>query len=212
MSSQIRNPKSEIIVVGASLGGVEALKLILPALPAEFALAVVIVQHRSTDYQELLVPDIQRHCLLPVREPDDKEPILPGHVYVAPADYHLLVEIGHPNSDIRNPKSTLGRFALTTEARVNNARPSVDVLFQSAADAFSPDIVAVVLTGANADGAQGALAVQSRGGKVLVQDPATAEAGAMPTAALSAIRPDHVLTPEGIGEWLAGLHRMENQK
>jgi two-component system, chemotaxis family, protein-glutamate methylesterase/glutaminase len=161
-----------IVVVGTSLGGLHALQLLLGGLPRGFAVPIVIVQHRGKHPDDALSRILSAHCMLAVHEPLDKDPIEPGHVYIAPADYHLLVE--------------RGSLALSTEAPVNYARPSIDVLFESAAESYGGGVVGIVLTGANHDGAAGASLIQQRGGRVLVQDPASAESRPMPLAALTA--------------------------
>jgi two-component system, chemotaxis family, protein-glutamate methylesterase/glutaminase len=161
----------EMVVMGASLGGLEALQWVLTGLPPGFPAAVAIVQHRLADIDSRLVVLLRKHSQLPVSEPEDQESIRTGHVYLAPADYHLLVEPG--------------AFALSTEGLVNFARPSVDVLFESAADVYGERLLGVVLTGSNEDGAAGAAAIKRRGGIVLVQDPATALSPASPRATIA---------------------------
>jgi two-component system chemotaxis response regulator CheB len=183
-----------IVVIGTSLGGLHALETLLPMLPAGFPLPVVVVQHRSVLSGEGWVRVLQRHSLLKVREPQDKEPILPGRLYLAPPDYHLLVDGGD--------------FALSTEGPVLFARPSIDVLFESVADTFGPRAIGVVLTGASDDGSRGAARLKRRGGCLIIQDPATAEAPTMPKAALTAAPADHVLPLEEIGPCLCGLAGM----
>jgi two-component system chemotaxis response regulator CheB len=166
-----------VIDAGASLGGLHALGLLLQGLPAGFAAPIVIVQHRGKDPDDALCRLLRGRSQLPVSEPIDKERIVPGRVYIAPADYHLLLE--------------RGSFALSTEAPVHYARPSVDVLFESAAESYGPGVVGVVLTGANYDGAAGAAKIQRCGGRIIVQDPETAESRPMPLAAIAAtgVRP-----------------------
>ncbi|HEY9231648.1 MAG TPA: chemotaxis protein CheB, partial [Blastocatellia bacterium] len=127
----------ELIVAGASLGGFDALAVLLGGLSEGFPLPLAVVQHRSVDSDELLSTLLQRVCRLPVAEVEDKQPMLPGMVYIAPADYHLLVERDH--------------FALSVDHRVQFARPSIDVLFESAADAYRERLVAILLSGANED-------------------------------------------------------------
>jgi len=134
---------------------------------------------------------VQRHSAVRMREPRDKEAIVPGQVYLAPADYHLLVEPG--------------AFALSTEGPVRHARPSIDVLFESAADAYAQRVIAVILTGTSRDGAQGAARVKERGGFVVVQEPATAEGTRMPEAAIAATAVDQVLPLPEIAPFLASL-------
>ena len=167
----------ELVAVGCSWGGLAAAGRLLEALPDDFGVATVIVQHRS-EAPSALAELLGRHTPRPVAEPDDKDEVRPGHVYVAPPGYHLLVD--------------RRRFSLDTEGPVRYSRPSVDVLFQSAARAYGPRMAAVVLTGANDDGAAGLARVAAAGGMALVQDPATAERPAMPAAALAAV-PDAVV-------------------
>lgn len=170
----------DLVVVGASLGGLSALEVLLGGLSEGFPWPVAIVQHRSAeDINDTLPVVLQRRCALPVAEVEDKDPIEPGRVYVGPPDYHLLIEAG--------------TFALSTEARVISARPSIDVFFDSAAAVCGARVVAVVLTGASADGAQGSARVKARGGTLIVQDPAGAESPVMPRAAIAAAKADHVL-------------------
>lgn len=181
-----------MVLIGTSLGGLEALAAVLGALSSSFPWPVVIVQHRSAeDSGNTLTAILQHRCALPVCEAEDKDPILGGRVYVAPSDYHLLVE-----------RDT---FALSTEARVSLARPSIDVLFDSAAASFDGQLVGVVLTGASFDGARGAARVKAVGGVVLVQDPRTAESPVMPEAAIAAVNVDAVLPLAAIGERLNRL-------
>lgn len=164
-------PGLDLVAVGCSWGGLAALIRWLEALPSGYRVATVIVQHRN-EAPSALAEILDRHTPMPVVEPDDKEELRPGHVYVAPPGYHLLVDRHH--------------FSLDTEAPVRYSRPSVDVLFQSAAVAFGPRMAGIVLTGANDDGAAGLAKVAAAGGLALVQDPATAERPTMPAAALQA--------------------------
>jgi two-component system chemotaxis response regulator CheB len=185
--------RAEIVAIGASLGGLDALSRLLGALPADFACPIVLVQHRRPDTEARLAHLLGTRCPLPVKEPDDKEPLQPGHVYVAPADYHLLVGVAS--------------LELSTDPPVLFARPSIDVLFESVADAYGETAIAVVLTCSNEDGAAGAKAIKNAGGRVLVQDPRTAEAAAGPQAAIAATSVDAVLDlPEiaaRLREWVS---------
>jgi two-component system chemotaxis response regulator CheB len=183
-------PGYRLVVIGVSAGGLAALRTIMSGLPADFDIPIAVVQHRSRD-SELLCELLQECAPLVVGEANDKEPILPGHVYVGPPDYHLLVEPGY--------------FVLSTDEPVRFSRPSVDVMFLSAADAYSPDVVGVVLTGANADGARGLRAIVDRGGYALVQDPATAEVAVMPQQALKAVPTACVLPLDRIAPHLASI-------
>jgi two-component system, chemotaxis family, protein-glutamate methylesterase/glutaminase len=182
----------EIIVVGTSLGGLLALGALLENLPADFGLPLAVVQHRSVESEATLLRALRRHTALRLLEPLDQEPILPGSIYIAPADYHLLVE--------------RGAFRLSTEGPVHYARPSIDVLFESAADAYGNGTVGIVLTGANGDGARGASRIKEKGGLVVVQAPEEAECPVMPRAVLQVISVDYVLPLSGISSYLASLH------
>ncbi len=161
------------VVIGASAGAIEALGVILPALPADFPWPILIVVHVPSHCQSLLAELFKNRCQLLVKEAEDKETICPGTIYFAPSDYHLLVE----------PDFTL---SLSSDEPVLYSRPAIDVLFQSAADAYGDGLIGIILTGANSDGAQGLRAVHAAGGNALVQDPATAQAATMPRAALAA--------------------------
>lgn len=173
-------PRWRLVVIGTSLGGLTALPIILRALPADFRCPVVVVQHRAIHTDDLsLVAALQRGCPLEVREVEDKDPLRPGRVYLAPSDYHVLVDDDH--------------LTLSTEARVLHARPSIDVLFESAAESHRRRVIGVVLTGASRDGVLGAQAIKRHGGLVLVQDPSTAESKVMPAAVLGAVAVDRVL-------------------
>lgn len=179
-----------MIVVGGSLGGMQSVQTVLRGLPATFVSPIVIALHRPTDHEDILTPLLQRGCALRVREILDKEPIQAGHVYVAPPDYHVLVE---PDC-----------LSLSVDERVNHARPSIDVLFESAALAYGSRATAVVLSGAGADGAHGAAVIEQSGGTVLVESPATAFRPDMPAAALAATMNATSLPVEQIAARLNG--------
>ncbi len=182
-------PRWRLVVIGTSLGGLTALPTILQALPRDFRCPVVVVQHRAIHTDDLsLVAALQRGCLLEVREVEDKDPLVPGRVYLAPSDYHVLVDDGH--------------LTLSTEARVLYARPSIDVLFESAAQSHGARVIGVVLTGASRDGADGCQAIKRNGGVVVVQEPASAESKLMPSAALAAVEVDRVLLLRQIAPFL----------
>ena len=179
----------ELIVVGASWGGVDAVSRLLSALPEDFGLPIAIALHRGAGSgDDTLERTLARRARRPVRAVEDKDPILAGGVYVAPGCYHLLVEDG--------------AFALSLEAPVQYSRPSIDVLFESAADAYGGAVIGVVLTGANSDGAAGLARIKQRGGCAVVQDPATATKRAMPAAAIAAAPVDRVLALEDIAAFL----------
>lgn len=183
----------EIVVVGASMGGLKALQVLLSGLPAEFSLPVVIVQHRGKDIETGLCEFLARSSHVPVTEPEDKEPVVPGHAYLAPRDYHLLIESGS--------------FALSTDAPVSFARPSIDVLFESAADEYQDRAIGVILTGANHDGARGLAAIKAQGGLTLVEDPVTAACREMPDAAINLTKVDGILP---LQEMAAKLQKLSN--
>lgn len=185
--------KFELVVIGCSMGGMHALQVIFGTLPKEFPVPIAVVQHRYRTSNEGLPAFLRRHTPLQVVDTTDKEWIKPGTVYLAPANYHLLVE--------------RGELSLSVDEAVAYSRPSIDVLFESAADAYASAVIGVVLTGANADGARGAKRIKNRGGFVLVQDPATAESPAMPQAAIDATRVDRILPLDRIGPFLVELCR-----
>lgn len=180
-----------MIVIGGSLGGMAALRTILGSLPASFVLPIAVVLHRHKDSDDTLVSLLQREIALRVREVTDKDPIEAGLVHIAPSDYHLLVEHMY--------------YSLSTDEPVQFARPSIDVLFDSAAGIYAAQAIAVVLTGANHDGAAGAREIRRRGGIVIVQDPETAESAVMPEAAIQAVPDALVRRPEDIGRLLIEL-------
>jgi two-component system, chemotaxis family, protein-glutamate methylesterase/glutaminase len=171
---------------------VEALGWILPALPAKFGPSLLIVLHLPRERPSLLVEIYEKRCALPIREADDKEPIEPGTVYFAPPDYHMLVE--------RNRQ-----IALSTDEPVHFSRPSVDVLFESAADVYADRLLGVILTGANEDGAAGLHAVHRAGGVTVVQQPDSAKVPLMVVSALRRNPADFVLSLPQIAELLVGL-------
>ena len=181
----------EIVAIGASWGGLSAIERVLEPLPAGFGAAIVIAQHRQGDGDGRLAGLLAGHCVLDVREADDKAALEPGTVLLAPPDYHLLVEPG--------------AVALSVDEPVNYSRPSIDVLFVSAADAYGERAAGVVLTGANGDGATGLARIVARGGVAIVQDPETAERREMPDAALWSTPEAQVVALERIGELLARL-------
>jgi two-component system chemotaxis response regulator CheB len=181
----------DIVVVGTSWGGLAALRTLVGGLPKDFMMAVTLVQHRHKDSDQLLRVLLQERSALEVCEVEDKMPIEHGRVYVAPPDYHTLVERGH--------------FSLSTEAPVRYSRPSIDVTFISAADSYAHRTVGIVLTGANADGAEGLRKISDRGGMAIVQDPATAESKVMPDAARRSVPRAKVMPLEEIVAFVGSL-------
>jgi two-component system chemotaxis response regulator CheB len=182
----------ELVVIGTSWGGLHALRKVLGGLPSGFDLPVVVVQHRHRDSDHLLVTLLQDHTALKVCEVEDKSELEGGSVYIAPAEYHVLVEPGH--------------LALSTEEPVRFSRPSIDVTFESAADAYGSRTIGVVMTGANDDGARGLRRIADRGGAAIVQDPKTAESAIMPTAAIRMVPEARVAPVAEIGALVAKLH------
>lgn len=182
----------ELVVIGCSLGGMNALTTILSDLPKEFCLPIVIAQHRHKRSNEGLPAFLRRSTHLNVVDADDKQWIRSGTIYLAPADYHLFVDrVDHG-----------GELSLSMDDAVRFSRPSIDVLFESAADAYPFGVVAVLLTGNNEDGTRGARRVKARGGTVVAQDPVTAEAPAMPQAAIDAGVVDRILPLDQIASFL----------
>lgn len=182
----------DLIAIGASWGGLNAVERVLEGLPAEFEPAIVVAQHRAADAERHGLTDrLTRHTPLPVCEAGDKDPITPGQVHVAPQDYHLLVEPG--------------TFALSVDAPVRFSRPSIDVMFESAADSYGGRVAGVLLTGANADGAAGLLRIRDRGGPTIVQDPDAAQRREMPDAAIAAGAAERVVGLEEIAPLLVEI-------
>jgi two-component system, chemotaxis family, protein-glutamate methylesterase/glutaminase len=186
--------RPEIIVLGASTGGLHALEHVLGALPRGYPVPIVVVQHRARESTDAYAWVIGRRTVLPVREVEDGDTLNAPCVYLAPPDYHVLIEPG--------------RAALSIDEPVSYSRPSIDVLFETAADAYGARVCAVLLTGANADGARGLARVKEAGGYAIVQDPSTAESPTMPAAGIAMTTVDRVLALEGIaGELVRKLRR-----
>jgi two-component system, chemotaxis family, protein-glutamate methylesterase/glutaminase len=183
----------DLIVIGASWGGLRAIRQVLSDLPDDVDVPIVVAQHRHPDSLEgALAQLLQEETDRPVLEVEDKMRIEPRHVYVAPPDYHVLVE-------------ATSLLALSVDERVRFARPSIDVLFESAADAYGAGVIGIILTGANDDGALGLARIKRRGGVALVQDPAGAARRNMPEAAIAATVADAILPLEEIGKFVYGL-------
>ncbi|MBF8780461.1 chemotaxis protein CheB [Pseudomonas fulva] len=180
------------IVIGASAGGVTALFQVLGALPRGFSIPVLCVLHLPEGRQSQLADVLQRRLQRPVCEACDKASIEPGWIYVAGPGYHLSVE-----KDLS--------LSLSQEEPEHFSRPAIDFLFESAADAYGPALLGILLTGANEDGARGLAYIKQSGGRTVVQDPRDAQVALMPEAALALHRPDHILTLSGIGQLLATL-------
>jgi two-component system chemotaxis response regulator CheB len=184
----------QIIVIGGSAGAMAALTKLLPVFPAGYPLPIVIAQHLHPWQDNYHLEHFGDQCALAVKEARDKESIEAGTVYFAPPNYHLLI----------NDDQT---FSLSIDDKVNYARPSIDVLFESAVDVYAPWLVGVILTGANNDGAEGLRLIKERGGLAIVQDPQSAESAYMPKAALAATKVDYVLPLPEIGKLLLEIPR-----
>ncbi|HYR43912.1 MAG TPA: chemotaxis protein CheB, partial [Terriglobia bacterium] len=174
----------KLIVIGTSLGGFHALKIVLADLPRDFPLPVVVVQHRSSEESELFAPLLRQHVQMSVVEVEDKLEIKEGQIFVGPSNYHILIDDVH--------------LALSTDEPVLRARPSIDVLFESAAESFGEGVLGVLLTGMSQDGVAGLKRIQECGGFTLVQDPATAEGRIMPEAAIESAVAERILPLEKI--------------
>ena len=184
----------EAIVIGGSAGAIDALLTILPAMPATLRASVIVALHVPRDRPSLLTQVFAPRCALPVHEAQDNEPLEPGTIVFAPPDYHLLLDVGP-------------RLSLSVDAPVHFSRPAIDILFDSAADLFGERTLGILLSGANADGAQGLAAIDQAQGLCIVQTPDSASSPTMPRAALSLIpQVPHVLSPAAIAETLNRLH------
>jgi two-component system chemotaxis response regulator CheB len=177
-----------IAAIGSSLGGFHALRTLLRDLPKDFPLSIAIAQHRSIDDSESFADLLGVQSAMPVCEVEDKDELRPGCVYLCPANYHLLVERNY--------------LSLSADPPVLSARPSIDILFASAADAWGPSAIGVLLTGMSRDGTEGLKKIKQHGGLAVVQDPATAEGPLMPAAAISAVTIDKILPLEQIAAFL----------
>jgi two-component system chemotaxis response regulator CheB len=181
----------QFIAVGTSLGGFNALKTMFGALPKDFPVPIGVVQHRRQDESDGFAPLLASHTQMPVVEVDDKEPIRRGHIYIGPSNYHLLVDGDH--------------FALSTDAPVLHARPSINLFFETAAETFREAVIGVLLTGMSKDGTTGLKKIKQAGGHAVVQDPVAAEGQIMPKAAIASVAIDKVLPLEKIAPYLATL-------
>ena len=182
----------EAIVIGVSAGGMNALDTILSSLPVDFGLPIIIVQHMDPESRDYLRNHLDRKCDISVKEAEEKEKIAKGVAYIAPPNYHLLLEEDRT-------------FSLSSDEWVNYSRPSIDVMFESAADVYGRRLVGVVLTGANADGSDGLKKIKRAGGLAIVQDPSTAHVDVMPKSAIAASKVDHVLPLKEIADLFKDL-------
>lgn len=181
-----------MLVIGGSAGSLEALLQILPSLKTTIQFSILIVLHRKSDVESMLSNLLQSRTELPVREIEDKDAVQPAMIYVAPANYHVLVEKDHS-------------FSLDVSEKINYSRPSIDVSLTSVADVYGPSATALLLSGANADGTEGLKSIKEAGGRVLIQQPSSAEVAYMPQQALKEIHPDAVLRTEEIADYINAL-------
>jgi two-component system chemotaxis response regulator CheB len=179
----------ETVVIGASAGGLHALSALLARIPENYSLPIVIVQHRSKEEKDLLENVLQQKCKIKIKQADEKEKIMPGMVYIAPANYHLLVEENRT-------------FSLSSDETINYSRPSIDVLFETAAEVFRDRLIGIILTGANRDGANGMKAVHSHKGLTIAQNPGEAEYPEMPLASIRTGAVEHILLLKEIHHFL----------
>ena len=182
----------EAIVIGSSAGGLRALMMLLAYLPKSYPLPIIIVQHLLDGNESMLAELLNEKATITVKEAEDKEAVQHGYAYISPPGYHLLIEEDHS-------------LSLSMDPRVNFSRPSIDVLFESAAFVYENRCIGIVLTGASGDGSQGLNRIKANGGLTVVQDPATAEYSTMPKAAIQATAVDHILTLEQMGQFLIDI-------
>jgi two-component system, chemotaxis family, protein-glutamate methylesterase/glutaminase len=191
------NKKYKAIVIGGSAGSFQVLCKILNQLPEDFSLPIIICCHRLKHIRNGFMEALSLKSIKEVREPEDKEPIKRGKVYLAPSNYHMYVEIGH----------TIG---LSTEEMVNNSRPAIDLTFETAAYVYRDKMIGILLTGANKDGALGMKKVKDNGGLTIVQDPAESVVDTMPKSALAITQIDYVFKVEEIIKFLIELNKYQN--
>jgi two-component system chemotaxis response regulator CheB len=182
------------VVIGTSAGGLSALDKIFSGLDENFNLPVILVQHKHVESDDYLAKYLNRLSHLNIKEADEKEPIKEGNVYIAPADYHLLIE-----EDFT--------LSLNIDERVHYCRPSIDVLFETAADAYGRHLIGIILTGANEDGTQGMIKIKEEGGLTIAQNPKSAEVAYMPKSVIEKIEVDYILNLEMIAQLLNKINK-----
>ena len=192
------NNKHKAIVIGTSAGGLYALSSLLEALPPDYPLPVIVVQHRYKDQKDLLEQILQSKCAIKIKQADEKEKIEKGVVYIAPPDYHLLIE-----SDLT--------FSLSSDVLVSYSRPSIDVLFESAALAFGSQLIGVLLTGANRDGTDGLFTIKNSGGLTIAQSPVEAQFPYMPQSAIDKGGARFILTLAEIKKRFLDIIRLKDE-
>ncbi len=189
----------EAIVIGVSSGGMNAMNVLFSLLPKGFSIPIIILQHIGSHSDNEWIKILNKKTNIVIKEAEEKEKIEKGNAYVSPPNYHLLIE--------RNKT-----FSFTIDERVNYARPSIDVLFESAAEAFKGKLIGIILTGSNTDGTNGMKRIKENGGLTIAQDPATAESAYMPSSAIDAVKMDHILTLEGIADLLIKINKENTSK
>lgn len=194
MIAAVTNP-CDVVVIGGSTGSIDVLLQMLPALRPPLPFALIVVVHRKNTADSTLANLLALKTQLPVKEVDDKDVLLRGQVYIAPADYHLLIERD-------------GTFSLDDSEKVHYSRPSIDVTFESAADAYGPALVGILLSGANADGTNGLKAIKKAGGMALVQKPETAQAAFMPQQAIQQVKVDQIVSITELTRFMTRLNQV----
>jgi two-component system chemotaxis response regulator CheB len=185
-------PTIQLIVIGGSAGSLDVILKLIPALYPRLPAAIILVTHRKPTNDDILVDLLSAKSTWPVKEAEEKEPIVPNTIYVAPTDYHLLLEKDHT-------------FSLDVSEKVNYSRPSIDITFESAAEVYGPSLLGILLSGANADGAEGMKRIKELGGICLVQDPDSADVGFMPQQAIEQVNVDKILPADQLAGYINSL-------
>lgn len=182
----------EVIVIGGSAGSLDVILKLIPALRPRLPVAIIIITHRKASSEEILVDLLNAKSTWPVREAEEKDPITPNTIYIAPTDYHLLIEQDRS-------------FSLDVSEKINYSRPSIDITFESAAEVYGPSVLGILLSGANADGVKGLQYIKARGGLCIVQDPDTADVDYMPRQAIEQVKVDKVLPADQLADYINKL-------
>lgn len=186
----------QLIVIGISAGGINFMSKLLSELTSDFTIPIVVIQHIADSSKGTWVKMLNEQHPLTIKEADEKEKITENTIYFAPANYHLLIEQNKT-------------FTLTLEDKVNYARPSIDVTFETAADCFQENLIGIIGTGANSDGAKGLRKIKYTGGHTIVEDPSLAETPSMPEAAIRTAQPDLVLSNEAITKYMNQINKKQ---
>ncbi len=180
------------IIIGGSAGSFKIISKVIASLPADFPIPIIVCLHRLRNVKTGIISALSNNSGIKITEPFDKDPIEPGTVYIAPANYHLLIEHGN-------------FFSLATSKPVNHSRPSIDIAMKSAAGVYSGNLLGILISGANSDGAEGMMAIHQSGGTTIVQDPNEAEIPSMPKAAIDSYKPDYVFSTDKIISFIGNL-------